>query len=83
MESTDEEKQKAHLQKTRKGLIEFMAGMGGIVNIAELHEYSESTYFVGHKKFSDLMEEMIEDGALEHNDETRDFILTDSGRSEL
>lgn len=81
--SSEEEKRLEHLKKTRKGLIEFMAGMGGIVNIKELHDFSESSFFVGHKAFSDLMEDMIGDNELEHDPEKNDFILTDHGRSQL
>ena len=78
-----EEQQKLHLLKTRRGLLEFLAGMGGIVNISELHTHSEATYFVGHKKFSDLMIVMIADGVLQHDDEKNDFMLTDKGREEI
>jgi len=60
--SPEEKKERAaakHLAKTKKGLVQKVSDLGGTTTLAVLHDYSEKKFFVGHKRFSDLMEEMI------------------------
>jgi hypothetical protein len=60
---TEEEKKEQaavkHLAKTKKGLIKKISKNDGSMSLRDLHSFSEARYFVGHKRFSDLMEEMI------------------------
>ena len=60
--SPEEKKAQAaakHLAKTKRGLVQKVSDLGGATTLPELHDYSEKKFFVGHKRFSDLMEEMI------------------------
>jgi hypothetical protein len=60
--SEEEKKEQAavkHMAKTKKGLIKKIMSQDGSMNLTDLHTYSEARYFVGHKRFSDLMEELI------------------------
>ena len=59
---TPEEEQAAakaavHMEKTRRAVLRFVEEAGGESGLAEMHDYSERRWFVGHKKFSDLMED--------------------------
>jgi hypothetical protein len=62
--SPDEEKIKKHREKTRAALLKHLAEKGGSLSLAELHDFSERRYFVAHRAFSTLMEELVEDEAI-------------------
>ena len=84
--SPEEKKAQAaakHLAKTKKGLVQKVSDLGGSTTLPELHDYSEKKFFVGHKRFSDLMEEMIaeelisfsyEDSAITLGAKAKDFL---------
>lgn len=60
--STEEKKAQAaqkHLAKTKKGLVQKVLQEGGKMSLPDIHSYSEQRFLIGHKKFSDLLEEMI------------------------
>ena len=60
-----EEKVQKHLAKTRKGVLKMVLEKGGSATLAEMHDFSERRYFIAHKKFSELMEGLVDDtGAL-------------------
>lgn len=76
--SEEEKKQLAadkHLAKTKKGLVKKVSDLGGATTLPELHDYSEKRFFVGHKRFSDLMEEMISEDLLCFSYEDSSIVL--------
>ncbi|MCB9664780.1 MAG: hypothetical protein H6732_11750 [Alphaproteobacteria bacterium] len=78
-----EERQAAHLARTRKGLLRFVHDQGGRAGLRELHDYSEKTFFVAHVGFSRMMEELTEHGLLDYDHDDAVATLTDAGRAEL
>ena len=76
-----EEKVQKHLAKTRKGVLKMVLEKGGSATLAEMHDFSERRYFIAHKKFSDLMEAMIEDAHIDYNSAESVATLTDKGKA--
>ncbi len=77
------ERQARHWERTRKGLLRFIHERGGSATLHELHEHSESTYFVAHVSFSRMMEELTGGGQLSYDHDTATATLTEAGRAEL
>jgi|GEM_PF-2575919 len=79
VELTEEEKkaaaEKKHLAKTRKGLLKKIKDNGGEMSLRDLHAHSEKRYFVGHQRFSVLMESMVEEEHVEYSFETGIVVL--------
>jgi hypothetical protein len=74
--------QKQHWEKAFKGNLSFLAGMGGIVSLHDFHTHSESTYLIGHQRFSEMLEEFVEKGYAEvGEDDDRKVTLTEKGRN--
>jgi len=76
--SEEEKKQlaeKKHLAKTRKGLLKKISQQGGEMSLRDLHEHSEKRYFVGHQRFSVLMESMVEEEHIVYSFETGLVVL--------
>ena len=82
-EKRKEEKAIRHRQKTRRGLLTFLQKNDGKVDLSTLHNHSEMRYLIGHRAFSDLMEEMVDDGVVTFDWEENMAHLTDSGLREL
>jgi hypothetical protein len=62
-----QEKAAKHMVRTRKGVLKFVADQGGTASLADMHKHSEMRYFVGHQKFSQMMEALISEGLLDYN----------------
>jgi hypothetical protein len=77
------ERQARHWERTRKGLLRFIHERGGSATLHDLHEHSESTYFVAHVSFSRMMEELTGGGQLGYDHDTATATLTEAGRAEL
>jgi hypothetical protein len=56
---------------------------GGKSSLRDMHDYSESTFFVAHSSFSRLMEELTEQGLLEFDHDTSVATLTTVGTAAL
>jgi hypothetical protein len=76
-----EDRQKAHWDRTRRGILRFVADQGGRAGLRELHDHSERTYFVAHVGFSRLMEELTAEGLLDYDHDTAVATLTDAGKA--
>ncbi|MFT5684735.1 MAG: hypothetical protein ACI8RZ_005679 [Myxococcota bacterium] len=75
-----QEKAAKHMKRTRKGVLKFVADQGGTVSLADMHKHSEMRYFVGHQKFSKMMEEMISEGLLDYSHADGTGTITPGGR---
>ncbi|MEC8422308.1 MAG: hypothetical protein VX000_00955 [Myxococcota bacterium] len=69
------------MRRTRKGVLTFIIDAGGSASLADMHDHSEQRYFVGHKKFSDLMEAMIADAHIDYDGSVGEAAITEAGRS--
>jgi len=78
-----EDKVLRHRRKAKLGLLRFISEKEGVVDLATLHTHSEMKYFIGHKSFSDLMEEMVEEEILKFDWENSLAHLTEKGRLEI
>ena len=78
---SDEAKQARHWQRTRKGMLKWLAEQGGTATLADMHTKSESKYFVAHRQFSRLMEEFTEQGLVNYSGATGIVELTEAGRA--
>jgi len=75
-----QEKAAKHMVRTRKGVLKFVADQGGTSPLADMHKHSEMRYFVGHQKFSEMLEGMISDGLLDYNHSEGTGTITPDGR---
>ncbi len=53
---------------------------GGMAPLGDLHDLSEKRFFIAHKAFSDLMEEMVEIGVFNFNWNTQEETITEQGQ---
>ena len=80
-EAAQQEKIEKHMRRTRKGVLQLLIDSGGQSTLAEMHDHSERRYFVGHKKFSDLMEAMIADAHIDYDASVGEAAITEAGRT--
>ena len=76
--SEEEKKEQAkakHMKKTKRGLLKKLKESGGDMPLRDLHDYSEKRFFMGHQKFSLLMEELVEEDLVEYSYEDRTVSL--------
>jgi predicted methyltransferase len=74
-----EEKQRAYFERTKKGVLLWLADQGGSAEMREMHDYSASKFLVAHQGFSKLMEACVDEGLVEFDRGT--VSLTDAGRT--
>ncbi len=74
-----DEKQKAILDRAKKGVLQFVQQKGGKAPLSEMHEYSESKFFIAHQSFSRLMENLVDEGFVEFDRAENIAKLTDKG----
>ena len=79
-ERVRQEKAAKHLLRTRKGVLKFVVDQGGTSSLADMHKHSEMRYFVGHQKFSQMMEALIAEGLLDYSHADGIGTITDAGR---
>ena len=77
------EKAAAHLEKTKRAVLRFVGDAGGVSSLGDMHDYSERRWFVGHKKFSDLMEGLVADALIDYDGAEGRAMLTEAGRDYL
>ena len=78
-----EDKVARHRERTRKGLLKKTLESGGTIGLGELHEHSERRFFVGHKAFSDMMEDLVRENLLLFDWDAQEATITDTGREYL
>lgn len=79
-ERIKQEKAARHFERARKGVLGFVAKAGGRASLADMHGHSEMRYFIGHQKFSRLMEGLTDEGLLVYHAAEGEAELTDAGR---
>jgi predicted lipid-binding transport protein (Tim44 family) len=78
-----EEKQRKFMARARKGLLTKVQEAGGAMPLGDLHDHSEKRYFIAHRAFSTLMEEMVAEGLLDYESGTGIARLTEAGRAQI
>lgn len=73
------DKQRKAILRAKKGTLRFVQDKGGVAHLGEMHDNSERRYFVAHRGFSRLMEEMTEEGLLDYDEATGESRLTPAG----
>jgi len=70
-----------HFERTRRAVLRFIEDQGGSAELAGMHDYSERRYFIGHKRFSDLMESLVDEALVDYDHAAGVAHLTDAGRT--
>jgi len=79
-EKSEEDLQNEFFQRARKGVLKYLEEKGGKLNLAELHDYSLSKFFIQHQRFSKMMETYVNDGYVDYDHESQDVSINDAGR---
>ena len=75
----EQDKIEKHRQRVKLGLLKYINKKQGSVELAELHEFSERRYLVGHQAFSQLMEELVDGKLLDFDWEQSQASLSSQG----
>ena len=75
-----EEKQKALVERARKGVLQYLQDKGGQLPLSEMHDFSLNKYLIQHQAFSQLMETLVNEGLVEFSQEDYKATITDAGR---
>ena len=73
------EKMRKAVMRAKKGTMKFVQDAGGNSELADMHDHSERRYFVAHRAFSRLMEEITEEGLLLFDSGTGMSTMTEKG----
>lgn len=68
-----------HVERTRKAMLKFVIEQGGEASMADMHALSERRYFIGHKRFSDLMEGIVGEGLIDFDHSSGMATITEAG----
>ena len=75
------EKQQAHFERAKKGILKFLNENGGALPLAQMHDHSLNKYLIQHQGFSRMMETLVEEKLVEYDFEKDLATLTDLGRT--
>ncbi|MFT5585014.1 MAG: hypothetical protein ACI9VR_002602 [Cognaticolwellia sp.] len=75
------DKMRKAVMRAKKGTMKFVKDAGGNSELADMHDHSERRYFVGHRAFSRLMEEITEEGLLHFDSGTGMSTMTEKGEA--
>ncbi|MBL8615453.1 MAG: hypothetical protein JNM72_07585 [Deltaproteobacteria bacterium] len=62
-------------------MLKLLIEKGGTAGLGELHDHSERRYFIGHKKFSDMMEGLVAAGLIDFDHGAGQAQITAAGRA--
>ena len=81
-EQTDEQAAKIarHFEKTRVAMLKFLVKEGGSSHLKEMHDLSERRYFIAHRRFSDLMESLVDEKLIDFDQQRNEATISASGR---
>ena len=80
-EAERKEKTRKHLLKTKQGMLRWLDQQGGQSPMGPMHDYCERRFFVAHRGFSNLMEELTEGGLVLYEGDSGTVTLTEAGRA--
>lgn len=80
-EPVSEERQKAHFERARKGVLTWLSQREGTAaTLAEMHTYSGERFLIVHQGFSKMMESFVGEGLVAYDQATMTATLTEAGR---
>ena len=80
-EPVSEERQKAYLEKARKGVLTWLSKREGqAATLADMHQHSSERFLIAHQGFSAMMESFVTEQLIDYDRETMTATLTDAGR---
>ena len=77
--SEQDEKVLKHRRRTKIALLKLTAKSNGTAALGDLHDLAERRYFIAHKAFSDLMEEMVAEGVFLYDWSAGEASITELG----
>ena len=78
--SEQDEKILKHRRRTKVALLKLTAKSDGTAPLGDLHDLAERRYFIAHKAFSDLMEEMVAEGLFLYDWSAGEATITELGK---
>ncbi len=76
-----DERQKAYLDKARKGMLTWLSQRdAGTASLADMHQHSSERYLIAHQGFSAMMEGLVAEALVDFDRATMTATLTDAGR---
>ncbi len=80
-EPVSDEKQKAYLDKARKGMLAWLAKReGAAATLGDMHTHSSERYLIAHQGFSKMMESLVAEKLVDYDEATSTATLTEAGR---
>ena len=78
--SEQDQKIAKHRRRTKVALLKKTVKLGDTASLGDLHDLAEKRYFIAHKAFSDLMEEMVAENLFLYDWGTQVATITDTGK---
>lgn len=82
-EPAADDKVARHFERARRGVLTFVQDEGGVSTLHAMHSHSERRYFIAHKKFSELMEGLVDEGLVTYDPAEGEATLTAAGADYL
>ncbi|MCK6503610.1 hypothetical protein L6R53_09460 [Myxococcota bacterium] len=77
-----QEKIEKHRRKTKAGMLKWLSEQeGGAAHMGVMHDHCEKRFFVAHRAFSNLMEDLTEGGLVTYDAESGMVTVTAAGRA--
>lgn len=73
-------KQQKAVERAKKGTLKFLVDAGGSSELGPMHDHSERRYFIAHRAFSRLMEDLTGTGLVEFDHGSGVATITQAGR---
>lgn len=73
-------RQQEFFNRARKGVLKHLQEKGGVLNLADLHDYSMNKFLIQHQGFSRMMETFVNEGLIDYDQATQDALLTEAGQ---
>jgi DNA-binding transcriptional ArsR family regulator len=78
-----EDKVRRAVLRAKEGTLKKLVELGGEASLGELHDHSEKRFFIAHRSFSNLMEELTEERLVHFDDQSGTTTLLQGGRDWL
>ncbi len=67
-------------ERARKGVLVHLNEKGGILPMAQMHDFSLNKYFIQHQRFSQMMESFVDEGLISFDQATYAATITEAGK---
>ena len=80
-DATKPDVRQAFFQRARKGVLKFVLDKGGKASLGEMHQHSESKFFIAHQNFSKMMESFVDEKLVDFDQASQIATLTEAGKT--